>query len=265
MPFPPSDRVIYAKNPLIEVICQIRFPTVLRISTESPTEFQERIRQEYPLYALQEPSIDVPALPKEVAALVGGMLKLPTLSALPTHRFSSRDRQRSISLSQDFVALTELRYTRWEDFRTQMKGSVDALEAVYHPAFYTRVGLRYKDLISRRGLGLDEARWAELLKSHMLGELGATEVADEVSGVMTQSTIRLGDIPGAHVKLNHGLVKRRGSDEDCYLIDSDFAMEAPEGVDEPFAILDRFNRLAGCLFRWAITDKLHRAMEPVPI
>lgn len=50
MPFPESKRVFYVKNPLAEVICQLRFPAILRIGAESPHEFQERIRDHLPLF-----------------------------------------------------------------------------------------------------------------------------------------------------------------------------------------------------------------------
>ena len=50
MPFPDSERVIYQRNPLLEVICQLRFPSILRIDSEAPAVFQERVRKEYPMY-----------------------------------------------------------------------------------------------------------------------------------------------------------------------------------------------------------------------
>ena len=48
MPFPETDRVIYAHNPLEQVICQFRFPPILRIDSELPAQFQDRIRHEFP-------------------------------------------------------------------------------------------------------------------------------------------------------------------------------------------------------------------------
>jgi hypothetical protein len=45
-PFPESERIIYAKNPLESVICQLRFPAILKISSEPPVEFQETLRKD---------------------------------------------------------------------------------------------------------------------------------------------------------------------------------------------------------------------------
>lgn len=44
MLFPPTQRVIYHKNPLVEVVCQLRFPTILKIDAEIPVAFQEAVR-----------------------------------------------------------------------------------------------------------------------------------------------------------------------------------------------------------------------------
>ena len=47
-----NKRVIYQKNPLVEVILQIKFPTILSINAKDPVDFQDAIRQEYPIYQL---------------------------------------------------------------------------------------------------------------------------------------------------------------------------------------------------------------------
>ena len=261
MPFPESPRVIYGKNPLVEVICQLRFPTILRIGRDQPADFQERVRQQYPLYALE----DRPAeLPKELASILAHV-GLPRPSAGVAHRFETPDSQRLISLCQDFVALTERKYTTWELFRNQMAETENAIRQVYSPAFYSRIGLRYRDVISRSNLGMPEAKWTDLLQPQILGELGSTEVSDAITSTKTQSVIRLTEIPGAEVSLAHGLVQYGDSRELCYMIDADFYVRGKDDSGEPFGILDTFNRLAGRLFRWAITDALHRTMGPQSI
>jgi uncharacterized protein (TIGR04255 family) len=50
MPFKETQRVIYNKNPLIQVVSQLRFPRILAIDEKQPVDFQEKIRQEYPLF-----------------------------------------------------------------------------------------------------------------------------------------------------------------------------------------------------------------------
>ena len=43
-------RVRYQKSPLVEVIFQLRFPTILSINAKQPMEFQDKIREKYPFY-----------------------------------------------------------------------------------------------------------------------------------------------------------------------------------------------------------------------
>jgi uncharacterized protein (TIGR04255 family) len=70
MAFPEAPRVIYEKNPLDEVLCQLRFPTVLKIDAEPPAAFQELIRADYPFYE-RKPTFKLPpGLPAGVAQMV---------------------------------------------------------------------------------------------------------------------------------------------------------------------------------------------------
>ena len=50
MPFPETQRVLYKKNPLRNVICQLCFPPILSIDSEMPAQFQECIRSSFPSF-----------------------------------------------------------------------------------------------------------------------------------------------------------------------------------------------------------------------
>lgn len=260
MPFPESPRVLYTPNPLAEVICQIRFPAILRIGSGDVADFQERIRKDYPLYQLQEPSFDSPKFPKEVVAFFEQMI--PKIPGPNIHKFSTRDSGRFISLSQGFLALSEFNYSRWESFREETIKAERALREVYTPAFYSRLGLRYRDIISRDALKLGEVEWKDLLSQNIIGELGDAEIASEISQIRTSCVIQIPEISGGRVTLTHGLLERTNAEPERYLIDADFAIENVEDLDETFNILDQFNRLAGRLFSWAISRTLHDAMGP---
>src|ERR1051325_695098 len=103
MPFPERPRAIFEQNPIAKVICQLRFPPILEISTTQPAEFQKRLRADYPLYGRQEAM----GLPKEIAPLVSGIpLSVPQAIL---HNFSTADSKRTIALNSDFLALSEAR------------------------------------------------------------------------------------------------------------------------------------------------------------
>src|SRR4030042_898777 len=250
MLFPDSKRVIYKKNPLVEVICRLRFPTILRIRERHLSDFQEMVRKDYPEYSEKEPSFEIPPqMPKGFVSVIEQM-NIPIPPGLTSYRFLTTDAKRFISLGDGFISLAETEYEKWESFREEMAKAEQSLVRVYEPALYSRVGLRYRDVISRKNLGLEGIGWQELLKPQMLGELGDEQISDNVMRIQTQVIIKIPDITDGQVVLKHGLVGPNGNDEECYLIDADFYIERKEGIDEPFKTLDKFNRMAGRLFRW---------------
>jgi len=220
------------------------------------------IRKDYPVYSAQEPSFGVaPQVPKELISIIEQM-NIPMPHELVVHRFSTKDSRRFVSLRDEFMALAETKYERWESLIEEIKKAESALRRVYEPAFYSRVGLRYRDIISRHSLELTNIKWQDLLQKHIIAELGDKEVSDAIRRIQTRVIIEIPDVPNGRIALNHGLIIPNGSAEECYLIDADFSVERQEGVDEPFKILYEFNRMAGRLFRWAIKEKLYKAMEP---
>lgn len=57
MPIPSSERIVFQRHPIREVICQLRYPTILRLKTEPPAEFQERVQADYPEYGMRRRTI----------------------------------------------------------------------------------------------------------------------------------------------------------------------------------------------------------------
>lgn len=257
MPFPESQRVIYRTNPLEEVICQLRFPPILRIESGVPADFQEAIRNQYPLLKerVEEQKI---ALPPALERLVG---EFPIGTKSRYYNFKSEDEAWTISLTRTFLALSTLSYARWEDFRGKLERPLATLHDLYKPSFYTRIGLRYRDVIQRSKLGLAGVEWCELLQPHVAGSLSDASLSGAIRHIAHELTIELSSQEGS-VQIRHGLAKANGNGELCYVIDSDFYVEEKKETGHAIEILDRFNRKAGRLFRWCITKKLHDAMEP---
>lgn len=255
MPFPPSDRVIYQKNPLQEVICQLRFPTILQIGASAPASYQNRVRHLYPLYEKAEDQF-----PPELAGLLA-QFPLPVELAGVVYNFRSDDNQQFISMASEFLAYTDRRYLRWEQFRESLQLAKDALEDEYHPAFYTRVGLRYRNVIDRRAIGLPSEPWAELLRGSLVGLLGEPIIGDRIKILKSETVFELEEVNGGTVRLQYGLANK-GKENEAFFIDADlFTAERTNGPDA-VAILDRFNGVMGNLFRWTITARLQDALEP---
>lgn len=259
MPFPDARRVLFRQNPLAEVICQLRFPTVLAIAAELPSAFQDKVRRSYPLYEHAGPTTT--ALPKELSPLLAKIVPQLPKEAM-THKFVSVDEARSISLTQDFVAVSENKYRRWEDFRTEVELAERALREVYEPAFFSRVGLRYVNVILREEVGLTGVDWGRLIQPYFAGLLASGELKDQLEEVQSQVLIKLHEVDGGFVRVRSGLAQLESDDRAAYLIDADFYVQGRYTSDHAFESLGVFNGLARNLFRWAITEELETALGP---
>jgi uncharacterized protein (TIGR04255 family) len=259
MPFPETPRVLYLKNPLEEVICQLRFPPILRIASELPVGYQERIRHQYPLFQDDRSQVSELPISAEVAKRLG-----IDLGSTVAYEFMSPDGDQTVTLARDFLALTSRNYERWEAFWQQLAVPLQALQDEYSPAFFTRLGLRYRNVIRRSALGLSTVPWADLIRPYLVGVLALPDVEPYTQQAKQQSLILLRGVLG-QVRINNGSARDPETDEDCYVIDSDFFTDERTETKHAGSTLGEFNRKAGHLFRWCIEDQLHAAMVPQAI
>ena len=260
--FPSAPRVIYEQNPLTLVVCQLRFNPILRIDTEkAPAAFQERIRHEFPLYREKQLTPDLAQLPDAVQNLLraAGVQSPKQQSA---YDFVSEDETWTVGLTREFLSLSTPKYRRWEEFRGKLQGPLQALLDIYEPSLFIRTGLRYRNVIQRSLLGLEETQWKNLLGPSIAGVFSAKEVAGQVESCQTKMQIRLSDHQGS-VQIIHGIAENPDNEnEECYVIDNDFFTDEKTENQDALDVLDNFNRQSGRLFRWCISERLNEAMEP---
>ncbi|NJM66060.1 MAG: TIGR04255 family protein [Acaryochloris sp. RU_4_1] len=257
MYLPEFERVIYSRNPLIQVACQLRFPVILKISHQEPVEFQDEIRSQYPLFESMQPQF-----PSEVSQVIQ-QFGLPLPRDL-SYSFKSEDQRWQLSISKDFISLNTSVYERYEQFEQRFNEAVTIFKRIYQPSFYTRIGLQYQDLIIRSKLGLEDKEWSDLLTRHVAAELYNSELAPSIESIIKNLILKL---EYGQVNFKHGLVTVKDPESNsgdlAYLLDADFYTEQKVERDEDvWSILKHFNQSAGKLFRWSITDTLHIAMEP---
>src|SRR5689334_23265456 len=255
MPFPETPREIYERNPLTEVICELRFPTILRISTDGPAlaELQERLRDEYPEFRQEETQQGVPA---EFSKLLPANLQMQ-LQGEPIYSFGSADGLRTITLTRDAMSVTERDYRRWENFLEEVQRIKSGVEEIFAPSFYSRIGLRYQDVIDRAQLDLADVPWHELVQPPMAGLLGSeSEVRDHVQEIVGTAELTVPEVAGGTVRLQHGLATRDDETERIYGMDADFFTNERSSPDDVSKTLGIFNRHAGNYFRWSITSRL---------
>ena len=249
--FSQEPRCQYENNQLAEVICQLRFPEILTINANPPVDFQEHIRSEFPQYAVRA---EAPAPGPN-----------PNRQPIQNYQFATADNAWRINLTSRFISLSCNRYTNWETFAKKLDKPLAAFIKVYSPAYFERIGLRYLNFFSRKELSLEGVPFRDLFQDCYLGLLGDEELHETTasrSSVDAELAIR----GGCRVKLHAGpgLVKR-GNVEDKevkFIFDQDLFMNGNVPVNYAAASLETLHGKAFSIFRGAITDTLHDAMEP---
>ena len=252
MEFADTGRVIYKENPLAEVVCQLSFPRILAVDDRIPAEFQDAMGADYPFVET-----------REVVQFGFGLGAEITPTKRLHYDFKTEDQRYTVTLCSDFVAIMTPSYERWEVFSRHIERALDALMKSYSLPLFTRIGLRYVDVISRRRLGLEDVRWSELIKKSALGLLSESEIPIEDVVELSAATVLKLD-QGGKVTIRTALGKsEKTGDETIFVVDSDFFHEEHvKGVSDAIAICARFNKSAGRAFRWIIDDRLHNALGP---
>lgn len=256
-----APRCCYQSNQLGEVICQLRFPEILTIGANVPVAFQEAIRDEFPRYSVRQET------PPPRISGVPGNLKVENQPQVTNYQFVSTDGTWRVNLTSTFLSLSCSRYTNWEDFARKLDKPLVALIKTYKPAFFERVGLRYVNFISRKALDLT-CPFAELIAPCYLGPM-AEEGVQESSLTQCNINVEMALRGGCKLKIHAGpgLVKRNGhpDNEIKFIFDQDLYMEGNVPVNMSAGALQTLHAQAWGIFRGAITDRLHEAMEPQSI
>lgn len=255
-----EPRIIYRKNQLGEVICQLRFPEILAIGAKPPVDLQEAIRADFPQYSsrMEAPAPQLTGTP--------GNLTLQNQPKTINYQFVSADGVWRVNLTQKFISLACSRYTGWEEFAAKLDKPLSAFIQIYRPAYFERIGLRYVNFFSRKALSLEGTPFRELFAERYLGILSDEQVVEGNAGRATvdaEFAIR----GGCRVKLHAGpgQVRRGGKTdgETKFIFDQDLYMPGKIPPQNSIGALSTLHAQAWAIFRDAITDELHEAMEPV--
>jgi uncharacterized protein (TIGR04255 family) len=260
--FSDKERCQYGCNQLADVICQLRFPQILTINANPPVLFQEEIRGEYPKYLskAETPAPKLSGLP--------GNLHLENQPATINYQFSSADGIWRVNLTSGFISLACNQYTTWEDFAKKLDAPLAAFIKIYKPAFFERIGLRYLNFISRQALNLEGTPFRDLFQPTYLGILGDEDINEQsASRCSVDAEISLSGGCRAKIHAGPGIVKRNGQTEKevKFILDQDLFMTGNIPVNYSAGALETLHRHAYPIFRGAITDLLHNAMDPEPI
>lgn len=254
-----EERCLYRSHQLVDVICQLRFPEILTVGTTVPDKFQEAIRSEFPQYSKRQEM----AAPK-MSGTPGNMTMQkpePTIN----HQFVSADGIWRVNLTSKFISLSCSRYTGWEDFAGKLDKPLAAFIRIYKPAYFERVGLRYVNFFSRKALDLEGVPFRDLFRPCYLGLLDEEDVQEAGCGRCSMDA-EVALRGGCRVKIHcgPGKIQRNGKvDEEVkFIFDQDLYMPGRVPVNMSAGALQTLHSQAWSVFRGAITDKLHDALDP---
>lgn len=261
MLFSDQPRTHYQKAPTHEVICQLRFPTILSINHTEPADFQEMIRDAFPQYVRQQD-----AAAPQIKGLGTDNPQIIQQSPTANYNFLSADGQWKLNLTKDFIALSTLRYPGWEEFAHRLDKPLAAFIKLYQPAYFQRVGLRYVNVFSRERLGLQDFPWGELIAPTYTAPLREPDITeDRFVSCACDLLFHLDSSCQAKIHAGPGRVQLSTQNapqdpEVKFVFDMDLSMNGNTPCNFAAAALETLHGHAGRIFEGAITEKLRSAM-----
>lgn len=249
----PPLEVPLPRAPLVRVLCQLRFPTVLSIgSQEFVAPFQEQLRKLYPVLRQEQ-----------TEGFVVGPNGFAPAKAETAWRFSDLNGTWRVSLAPTFLALETTKYASRGEFMDRLREVVLAAKQHVEPAAVDRLGLRYVDRVR------DEAmtRLPQLLRPQVLGAVGG-ELTAQMSHCVTESAFevgaaqmlaRWGYLP-AQVTMDPNVMEP--IDSASWILDLDMFSKPGETMpfnpDEVVTKVGAYAERTYAFFRWCVTDEFLR-------
>ena len=184
----------------------------------------------------------------------------PTPIAQRSYRFRSADNKWCVDLDQGLLALTCFDYPEWAIFRARFDAILAKLIDIYQVRLITRIGLRYKDIISKGPLGLGNRSWRELIKPGVFGTIDFfTDGLDRnpqmdfsVFLTIPPGKVRIGVTSVMNPEREAGIL----IDTDCYSEESSAA-----SVKDVMDRADKLHDYTSTVFQACITDLLHESLQ----
>lgn len=261
MLFSTQPREHYVNAPVHEVICQLRFPTILSIDSTEPAEFQEMIRDQFPQYVRRQD-----AMPPRISGLGTPNPQIQQVPPTANYNFLTSDGKTKINLTRDFISLSTLAYPGWEEFAHMLDKALAAFIKLYQPSNFQRVGLRYMNIISRSKLGLDGSKWADLIAPAYTAVLHEEDVREEnVLNSASDLLLQLDNSCRAKIHAGPGRLKQPNPNlpqdqEIKYIFDMDLSMSETVSCQLAAPALEMLHGHANRIFQGAITETLRDAM-----
>ena len=245
--------------PLIRVLTQIKFPTILSIGTHDSevAAFQNKIRSVYPILEREQIFnlvMGSPSTPPEVRPGV-------------VWRFRDLKGHWQVTLTPDFVTLEAFQYSSRADFSVRLENVLAAVQSTYAPSAALRVGVRYVDCIKSPHID----RIEDLFQPAILG-IHKTELGRAADVNMTECLLRAeeGQIQCRWGLLPPGATHDSGiplpPEGQSWVLDLDMfsSEQMPFDAAELSDVAKVYAGRLYAVFRWMIKDEFLRVFGGAP-
>lgn len=234
------------RAPLIRVIAQVRFPTIVSIEdSKYIAQFQESLRATYPILKTEK-------------RLVVNLLNPQDKREETIWRFFDSTEKWRITLAPEFLALETWEYKSRDDFFGRFEKAVSDLAKSIQPTKCDRIGVRYIDQVT----GNEFDNISNLVRAEVLGIYG-TNLKSYISSSLRQTVFSINEdfqlsarwgVLGKMQTYDPGTVSP--IDSDSWVLDLDvFAGKKQDFV--PKNIVEQSKKLATHayhFFRWSVND-----------
>lgn len=233
----------YKRNFLKQAVCELRFPTLMELGDpKPPVALVNALRKEYPHLELAN----------EVTIGIGGGAS----GANNTHLFRSAKLNWIVSLKQSALSIETTAYAGFPNMKDRILRVVEAASKIIDSDFFTRVGLRYINVIDSGDDPTDGWVNSDLvhpLLSHQFSGVqeyaGRMHLVADNGGCLLQHGIRLKPLQ------RDG---RTATPE--YLLDID-SFRNEVFINDVEASLDAMHAQVFDVFDWAIGDKARKYLS----
>jgi uncharacterized protein (TIGR04255 family) len=223
---PDVEPVTFARNTIRTAVVELKFPTLLEFETQPPTEIQHRLRKDYPQFSKRKAvNIGSGTVEEEIRYVLG-----------------SRDGSWSVAIRPSAIALESTKYTTFEEMLARLQLILSVSKKQLDTDFFTRVGLRYVNLLPVPNASFDGWLNPDLIRPLAGGTYGTvSKYWQEVRG-----RARSGKY-----SFRHGLPEEMSAKEIRYVLDIDLFSENIE-YDDAIGLLGDFHRESFAFFSWCI-------------
>lgn len=217
----------YAQNFIRQAVCELRFPTLYELeAARPPTSFALALRKEYPNQQLLE-SVNV---------------GIGTPSRANVHTFKSKKDRWTVNLKASSVSLETSKYETFLEFKERLGVVLKAAAPVIDSDFFTRVGLRYINVVP-------------YTRSEISGWVNPSLVGPLADGIYGDVLDHVGRVTGSTecgtFMLQHGVMVEGSNTKPQYSLDFDFSSEDVP-FDQTLEMVQKLHDFEFSMFEWSL-------------